>query len=168
MSSRRTKDIEALSEELGSLQITEEVSSEWMDTEMSLAPTPAAVGISKNIQAGIPKNMVLDPEWFDSEQMKFENWWRGIRLFLKSNRVIETNNRIMAILAHLRGDVCQVHKWWTWILYFIFYFYFYFVLFSYFPIFRTARVRVRSDQSHCHLSHNLMVWSQHWSQDLGE
>ena len=48
-------------------------------------------------------------------------------------------------------------------LYFIFHFYFYFVLFSYFSIFRTARVRVRSDLSHCHISHNIMVWSQHWS-----
>ena len=42
-------------------------------------------------------------------------------------------------------------------LYFIFYFYFYFVLFSYFSIFRTARIRVRSDLSHCHISHNMMV-----------
>ena len=45
--------------------------------------------------------------------------------------------------------------------YFIFYFYFIFVLFSYFSIFRTARVMVRSDWSYCHISHNMMVWSQH-------
>jgi len=43
--------------------------------------------------------------------------------------------------------------------YFIFYFYFIFILFPYFSIFRTARVRVRSDWSHCHISHNLIVWS---------
>jgi len=44
-------------------------------------------------------------------------------------------------------------------------FYFSFSLFFlfYFSIFRTARIRVRSDRSHCHISHNLMVWSQHWS-----
>jgi len=43
-------------------------------------------------------------------------------------------------------------------LYFIhFHFYFIFILFSYFSIFRTTRVRVRSDLSHCHISHNLMV-----------
>jgi len=51
-------------------------------------------------------------------------------------------------------------------LYLIFHFHFIFVLFSYFSIFRTARVRVRSDWSYCHICHNLMVWSQHWSQDL--
>ena len=30
-----------------------------------------------------------------------------------------------------------------------------------FSIFRTTRVRVRNDQSHSHISYNLMVWSQH-------
>jgi len=48
------------------------------------------------------------------------------------------------------------------------FFYFLCVLFSYFSIFRTTRVRVRSDWSHCHISHNLMVWSQYWSWDLRE
>jgi len=37
-----------------------------MDTEMSVAPAPALVVISKNIQAGVPKNMVPDPGWLDS------------------------------------------------------------------------------------------------------
>ena len=53
--------------------------------------------------------MVLDPGWFDSDQTKFEDWWRGIRLFLKSNRIMETDNRIMAILAHLRGGVVRIY-----------------------------------------------------------
>jgi len=54
-------DIEALSERLGSLQITEEVSSDYeqTDTEMSVVPAPAA--ISENVQAETLKNMVLDP-----------------------------------------------------------------------------------------------------------
>ena len=53
--------------------------------------------------------MVLDPGWFDGNQMKFEDWWRGIRLFLKSNQVMETDNRITAILAHLRGGVAGIY-----------------------------------------------------------
>ena len=57
----------------------------------------------------MPKNIVPDPGWFDSDQTKFEDWWRGIQLFLKNNRVIETDNRIMAILAHLRGDVASIY-----------------------------------------------------------
>jgi len=57
----------------------------------------------------LPKNIVLDPGWFDSDQTKFEDWWRGIRLFLKSNRVMETDNRITAILARLRGGVAGIY-----------------------------------------------------------
>ena len=56
--------------------------------------------------------MVLDPRWFDGDQTKFEDWWRGIRLFLKNNRVIETNNRITAILAHLREGVVGIYAQW--------------------------------------------------------
>jgi len=41
--------------------------------------------------------------------LKFEGWWRGIRLFLKSNRVMETDNRITVILACLRGDVVGIY-----------------------------------------------------------
>ena len=76
---------------------------------MSSVPAPVAIGVSENVQAGIPKNMVPDPGWFDSDQMKFKDWWRGIRLFLKSNRIIETNNRITAILAYLRGGVVGIY-----------------------------------------------------------
>jgi len=53
--------------------------------------------------------MIPDPGWFGSDRTKFEDWWRGMRLFLKSNRVIETNNRITAILACLRGGVVGIY-----------------------------------------------------------
>ena len=80
-----------------------------MDTEMSTAPAPMAVEIGRNVLAEMPKNMVPDPGWFDGDQTKFKDWWRGIRLFLKSNRVIETDDRIMAILACLRGGVAEIY-----------------------------------------------------------
>ena len=76
---------------------------------MSSAPAPAAVGISKNVQAGMSKNMVLDLGQFDSDQTKFEDWQRGMRLFLKSNRVMETDDRITAILARFRRDVAGIY-----------------------------------------------------------
>ena len=74
---------------------------------MSVAP--ASVEISKNIQAGMLKNMVLNLGWFDSDWIKFEDWWRGMRLFLKSNRVMETDDRITAILACLRGGIAGIY-----------------------------------------------------------
>ena len=93
-----------MSERLGSLQINEEASTdeyEQTDTEMSVAPATMAAAVSENVQAGLPKNMVLDPGWFNGDQSKFEDWWRGIRLFLKSNRVNGTDDRITVILARL-------------------------------------------------------------------
>jgi len=53
--------------------------------------------------------MVPDPGWFDGYRTKFEDWWRGIRLFLKSNRVDGTDDRITVILAHLRGGVAGIY-----------------------------------------------------------
>ena len=94
------------------MQITEEASDEYKQTtteDMSVAPAPAAATVSENVQAGLPKNMVLDPWWFDGDRSKFEDWWRGIRLFLKSNRVNRTDDRITAILAHLRGGVAGIY-----------------------------------------------------------
>jgi len=77
MSLRRMNDIEALSERLGSLQINEEASIDeynTTDTEMSVAPAPVAAAISENVQAGLPKNMVPDLGWFNSDWLKFEDW----------------------------------------------------------------------------------------------
>jgi len=95
------------------LQINEEVSTseyKWTDTEMSEAQqATAAAAVSENVQAGLLKNMVPDPGWFDGDRSKFEDWWRGIRLILKSNRVIETDDRITAILARLRGGVAGIY-----------------------------------------------------------
>ena len=75
MSFRRTNDIEALSEQLESLQIMEKASSnyKWTDTEMSVAPAPAPAAISENIQAGMSKSIVLGLKWFDSDWIKFED-----------------------------------------------------------------------------------------------
>jgi len=56
------------------LQINEEASTDEYkptDTEMSVAL--AAAAISENVQAALPKNMVLDLEWFNSDQLKFED-----------------------------------------------------------------------------------------------
>ena len=57
----------------------------------------------------MPKSMVPDPGWFDGDQMKFEDWWREIQLYLKSNRVMEINDRITAILACLREGIVGIY-----------------------------------------------------------
>jgi len=41
--------------------------SERTDTEMSTEPAPMAIEIGENVMAGMPKNMVPDPGWFDGD-----------------------------------------------------------------------------------------------------
>jgi len=41
--------------------------------------------------------------------MRFKDWWREMRLFLKSNRVMETNDKITVILARLREGVVGIY-----------------------------------------------------------
>ena len=63
-SSRQIDNIEALSEQLGFLQIEaseESTSDKQTDTEISVASAPMEVIGQENSQTGLPKNMVPDP-----------------------------------------------------------------------------------------------------------
>ena len=71
---------------------------------MLTAPVPAEY--NKNVPT---KNMVPDLGWFDGNRTKFEDWQKGIRLFLKSNRVAVTDNKITAVLAQLREGVAGIY-----------------------------------------------------------
>ena len=57
----------------------------------------------------MPKSMVPDPGQFDGDRTKFEDQWREIQLFLQSNRITTTNNRITAVLACLRRSVADIY-----------------------------------------------------------
>ena len=110
MSSYRENDIKALSGWSESLQITDKVSGSTNNYTDEMSSTPASVPTQENNrQVGMPKSMVPDPELFDRDRTKFGDWWRGIWLFLKSNKVIETDDRITAILAYLRGGVVGIY-----------------------------------------------------------
>ena len=108
MSLYRTNNIEIILEGLGLLKITNKASEEtnkWSDKEISVAPVPT----NENIQVIVSKSTVPDPGWFNRDQTKFEDWWRGIWLFFKGNRVIKTDDRIMAILACLKEDMAGIY-----------------------------------------------------------
>ena len=108
MGFRRTNDIKVLLERLRSLKILEEeASSENKQTETTMFTAPVAT--NKNIQARMLKSIIPDPGQFDGDQTKFKNQWKGIRLFLKSNRVTKTDDRITAILACLREGVTGIY-----------------------------------------------------------
>ena len=79
---------------------------------MSVAPAPAPMEVigQENSQTRLSKNMVPDLGRFDGDQTKFEDWWRGICLFLKSNRVVAADKRITAVLAQLRGGIAGIYS----------------------------------------------------------
>ena len=67
--------------------------------KMSSVPVPAQENYE---QAGMPKSMVPDLGWFNGNRTKFKDWWREIRLFLKSNR-------ITVILTCLRESIAGIY-----------------------------------------------------------
>jgi len=103
MAGQNVDAIEALEEILGSLRITKDnvLNRSTKPTtpetnRMLAAPAPAPVVYNESVPT---KTMVPDPGWFDGDRTKFEDWWREICLFLKSNRVVAANERITAVLA---------------------------------------------------------------------
>jgi hypothetical protein len=47
--------------------------------------------------------LVPDPGFFDGEQKRFSDWWRGMKLFLKFNKVDSLDMKITAIISQMRG-----------------------------------------------------------------
>jgi len=74
--------------------------------EISIVSVPTQ---ENNGQARVSKNMVPNLEWFNGDKTKFEDWWRVMRLFLKSNRVMETDDRITVILAYLKEGIAGIY-----------------------------------------------------------
>ena len=95
--------IEALEEILGLLRITKKNTSnrstEPAISEISGEMLIALAVYNKITQAVMLKSIIPDPGWFDRDRTKFEDWWRGIHLFLKSNRVVATDDKITTVLA---------------------------------------------------------------------
>jgi hypothetical protein len=49
------------------------------------------------------KSLVPDPGFFDGEQKRFSDWWRGMKLFLKFNKVNSPDMKITATISRMRG-----------------------------------------------------------------
>ena len=77
----RQDSIKALLEVLGLLRIIKEYTLEGNRTTKPVTPETKEILIvlvlvvyNRTEQAVMPKSMIPDPGWFDSNQMKFENW----------------------------------------------------------------------------------------------
>jgi hypothetical protein len=101
---------EELTEGLEGLHLGEKTESEEEtksdDTKMS---TNQGTGQAAGSQALVPmngqmgKSLVPDPRFFDGKQKRFSDWWRGMKLFLKLNKVDSPDMKIMAIISQMRG-----------------------------------------------------------------
>ena len=95
--------IKALEEILGSLRITKanvsNKKTEPVIPETLDAMLKALAVYNETVQTVILKNMVLDLGQFDKDRTKFEDWWIGIYLLFKSNKVIAIDNKITIVLV---------------------------------------------------------------------
>ena len=100
--------IKTLSKQLELLRITKEDISEETTEYTDKMLVVLALAIVQNEQVVMLKSMILDSRWFNRNRIKFEDWWKEVRLFLKNNRIIETDNKITTILVWLRGSVAGI------------------------------------------------------------
>ena len=49
------------------------------------------------------KSIVLEPGWFNRDRKTFEDQWRAMKLYLRANKVTDTNEKIITILERFYG-----------------------------------------------------------------
>ena len=92
MNQHQENNIEALSEQLGLLRITEEdILKETTDIETTDKILTAPVLVVYNEQAVMPKSMVPDLGWFNMNRIKFEDQQGEIQFI--SQKQQSNNNR---------------------------------------------------------------------------
>jgi len=45
------------------------------------------------------KSMVPEPGWFNRDRKTFEDWWRAMKLYLRANKITDTDEKIIAVLG---------------------------------------------------------------------
>jgi len=50
------------------------------------------------------KSMVLEPGWFNGDRKTFKDWWRAIKLYLRANKIIDTDEKIIAVLGRFQEE----------------------------------------------------------------
>ena len=67
------------------------------ESEEVKTPTPTITSLVKN---AIP-----DPGYFEGNRNKFNDWWRGMTLWMKFNQFEEATAKILVSISRLRGDI---------------------------------------------------------------
>ncbi|KAF7773493.1 transcriptional regulator family: Zinc finger, CCHC-type [Agaricus bisporus var. burnettii] len=71
----------------------------------------AAVTVSA--QTDVLKSLIPNPKDFGGNREEFSEWWRSMTLFLKYNKVTDTDQKIIATIVRLKGPVpsCFADIW---------------------------------------------------------
>ncbi|EKM73537.1 hypothetical protein AGABI1DRAFT_96237 [Agaricus bisporus var. burnettii JB137-S8] len=63
----------------------------------------AAVTVSA--QTDVLKSLIPNPKDFGGNREEFSEWWRSMTLFLKYNKVTDTDQKIIATIVRLKGQI---------------------------------------------------------------
>ncbi|EKM73653.1 hypothetical protein AGABI1DRAFT_134336 [Agaricus bisporus var. burnettii JB137-S8] len=63
----------------------------------------AAVTVSA--QTDVLKSLIPNPKDFGGNREEFSEWWRSMTLFLKYNKVTDTDQKIIATIVRLKGPI---------------------------------------------------------------
>jgi len=63
------------------------------------APMARTVPVSAPAKVVNHKLMVLEPVWFNGDRKMFEDWWRAIKLYLRVDKVTDTDEKIIVVLG---------------------------------------------------------------------
>jgi hypothetical protein len=55
------------------------------------------------------KSLVPEPGYFDGNRKKFDDWWRSMVLYLRSNKIDEADQKITAVISRLRGGTAGIY-----------------------------------------------------------
>ncbi|EKM74642.1 hypothetical protein AGABI1DRAFT_95503 [Agaricus bisporus var. burnettii JB137-S8] len=69
--------------------------------------------VTVNAQTDALKSLIPNPKDFGGNREQFSEWWRSMTLFLKYNKVMDTDQKIIAAIIRLKGPVpsCSAEIW---------------------------------------------------------
>ncbi|XP_006455379.1 hypothetical protein AGABI2DRAFT_121298 [Agaricus bisporus var. bisporus H97] len=69
--------------------------------------------VTVNEQTDVLKSLIPNPKDFGGDREQFSEWWRSMTLFLKYNKVTDTDQKIIATIVRLKGPVpsCFADIW---------------------------------------------------------
>ncbi|EKM73600.1 hypothetical protein AGABI1DRAFT_96193 [Agaricus bisporus var. burnettii JB137-S8] len=61
--------------------------------------------VTVSAQTDVLKSLIPNPKDFGGNREEFSEWWRSMTLFLKYNKVTDTDQKIIATIVRLKGQI---------------------------------------------------------------